>query len=205
MGEYLARLLTMPGRSDDFRTLRHKLFLVATKLDTCEAVAFGSAGWEDVPISRAVQASSALPGLFPPVKIHGCDFVDGALMKTLHASVALEENVKLLFCINPLVPFDASLAGRRRNGKPYSIAERGLPAVLSQSFRAIIRSRMEVAMQRYRVVYPDADIVLLEPERGDPDMYARRRGAGRSVGQTFTFPAEPARQGRADWAGFRRT
>jgi NTE family protein len=171
MGEYLARLLTLPGRSDDFRTLRRKLFLVATKLDTCEAVAFGSPGWEDVPISRAVQASSALPGLFPPINIHGCDFVDGALMKTLHASVALEENVELLFCINPLVPFDASLAGRRRNGKPFSIAEQGLPAVLSQSFRAMIHSRMEVAMQRYGIVYPNADIVLLEPERGDPDMF----------------------------------
>ena len=31
-------------------------------------------------------------------------------MKTLHASVALNEGVKLLFCINPLVPFDARIA-----------------------------------------------------------------------------------------------
>jgi predicted acylesterase/phospholipase RssA len=167
----LTRLFTIPGRSDDFRKLRHKLFLVATKLDTCEAVAFGSSGWDDLPISRAVQASSALPGLFPPIEIHGCDFVDGALMKTLHASVALKEDVELLLCINPLVPFDASRAGRSRTDRSGSIAKRGLPAVLSQSFRAIIYSRMEVAMQRYRIEYPDADIVLFEPERGDRDMF----------------------------------
>ena len=30
------------------------------------AVRFGSPGWDDVPISRAIQASAALPGLYPP-------------------------------------------------------------------------------------------------------------------------------------------
>jgi NTE family protein len=32
------------GRSNDFRQLRHRLFIVATDLDTGESVAFGSAG-----------------------------------------------------------------------------------------------------------------------------------------------------------------
>ena len=50
------------------------------------------------------------PGLFPPVAIDGEHYVDGALNKTLHASVALDEGVSLLLCVNPLVPFDASAA-----------------------------------------------------------------------------------------------
>ena len=34
-----------------------------------------------MPISRAVEASCALPGLYPPVEIDGEFFVDGALVK----------------------------------------------------------------------------------------------------------------------------
>ena len=67
-----------------------------------------------MPISRAIEASSALPGLFPPVAIDGEHYVDGALNKTLHASVALDEGVELLLCVNPLVPFDASRAHAAR-------------------------------------------------------------------------------------------
>jgi NTE family protein len=168
---WLAQHFSAPGRTNDFRELSRKLFLVATDLDASEAVAFGSAGWNDVPISRAVQASSALPGLFPPVDIGGRHYVDGALTKTLHASVALKEGVDLLFCINPLVPFDDRLAPPRRRHQPLSLVEGGLPVVLSQTFRAIIHSRMRIGMERYRHQYPKADIVLFEPSGGDADMF----------------------------------
>jgi predicted acylesterase/phospholipase RssA len=171
VGDYLARLLSAPGRTNDFRELRHKLFLVATDLDSGEAVAFGSAGRDDVPIARAVLASAALPGLFPPVKIGGRHYVDGALVKTLHASVALREGAGLLLCINPLVPFNAdaatALGGRRR----LVLAEQGLPTVLAQTFRALIHSRMRVGMERYRRDYAGADVLLFEPSRNDPRMF----------------------------------
>ena len=45
--------------------------------------------------------------------IDGEHYVDGALNKTLHASVALDEGVGLLLCVNPLVPFD----GRPRRAR----------------------------------------------------------------------------------------
>ncbi|MGE5814010.1 MAG: patatin-like phospholipase family protein, partial [Acidobacteriota bacterium] len=75
--EYLTGLFSTPGRTNDFRKLRRKLFLVATDLDSAEAVPFGAPGWDDVPIARAVVASAALPGLFPPVEIGGRHYVDG--------------------------------------------------------------------------------------------------------------------------------
>ena len=106
----LAQLFSRPGRTNDFRRLNTRLTLVATDLDTGEAAPFGRPGWDHVPISKAVQASSALPGLFPPVEIDRRHFVDGALKKTMHASVALEEGVDLMLCLNPLVPFHS---GRR--------------------------------------------------------------------------------------------
>lgn len=163
---YLARLFARPGRTDDFRELPHRLFIVATDLDTGKATPFGAPGFDHVPISEAVKASAALPGLYPPAHIDGHDYVDGALKKTLHASVALKEGAKLLFCINPLVPFDAELAvqsGRR----PRPLAEQGLATVLSQTFRSLIHSRMRVGMDRYRTEFPDADVVLFEPARDD--------------------------------------
>lgn len=169
--EYLTGLFSTPGRTNDFRKLRRKLFLVATDLDSAEAVPFGAPGWDDVPIARAVVASAALPGLFPPVEIGGRHYVDGALVKTLHASVALREGAKLLLCINPLVPFNADAAVRHTHGRRISLVEGGLPTVLSQTFRAIIYSRMRTGMGRYSHDFPDADVVLFEPRRDDAEMF----------------------------------
>jgi predicted acylesterase/phospholipase RssA len=171
VGDFLHRLFAAPGRTDDFRRLSRKLFLVATNLDTGASVTFGAPGHDHVPISTAIEASAALPGLFPPVRIGGEYYVDGALNKTLHASVALEEGVDLLLCVNPLVPFDASRAGRGARLSVAKLNEGGLPIVLSQTFRAIIHSRMKVGMTKYRRQYPGADVVLFEPDREDADMF----------------------------------
>lgn len=164
-------LFSRRGRTNDFRKLKHRLFLVATDLDSGESVAFGSPGHDDIPISVAVQASTALPGLFPPVRIGDHYYVDGALIKTLHASVALKDGAELVLCINPLVPFDAELAARRNAREREALNDGGLPVVLSQTFRAIIHSRMRVGMDRYKHQYSNADVVLFEPTRDDAEMF----------------------------------
>jgi len=169
--DFLARLFAAHGRTNDFRQLSHQLFLVATNLDTGASVTFGGAGHDQVPISRAIAASAALPGLFPPVRIAGEYYVDGALNKTLHASVALDEGVELLICINPLVPYDGSNTSADEHLTVRKLDHGGLPIVLSQTFRAIIHSRMKVGMEKYRQQYPDADVVLFEPDREDADMF----------------------------------
>ena len=175
----LARLFSRPGRTNDFRQLKNRLTLVATHLDSSTAVAFGRPGWDHVPISKAVQASAALPGLFPPVKIDGQHFVDGALIKTMHASIALDEGVDLMLCMNPLVPFDATapLAASDRI-LPWTapepiprIVEGGLPAVLSQTFRSLIHSRLLLGLKSYEQAYPGTDIILIEPNHRDPELY----------------------------------
>ena len=176
----LARLFNQEGRTNDFRKLRAKLTLVATNLDSGEAAPFGSPGWDHVSFSQAVQASSALPGLFPPVEIDGQYYVDGALKKTMHASVALEDEVDLMICLNPLVPFDATapqFAKVMQRGLPTHkreiprIVDGGLPAVLSQTFRSMIHSRMELGMKHYAHAYPKTDIILIEPDHRDPELY----------------------------------
>jgi len=166
MAAYLSRLFSQPGRTDDFRKLAHKLFIVATDLDSGRPVTFGGPGLDYVPISEAVKASSALPGLYAPARIGDRDYVDGALKKTLHASVALKEGAKLLICVNPLVPYDADRAASA-GAKANRLADRGLVTVLSQTFRALIHSRMQVGMGRYAKEFPDADVLLFEPAQDD--------------------------------------
>ena len=176
----LERLFSQAGRSNDFRKLKTQLTLVATNLDSGEIAPFGRPGWDHVPISKAVQASAALPGLFPPVEIDDCYYVDGALKKTMHASVALEQGIDLMLCLNPLVPFDATtpqVAKVMRRGLSSGkhhiprIVDGGLPAVLSQTFRSLIHSRMVLGIRQYEHAYPNTDIILLEPDPRDPELY----------------------------------
>lgn len=169
--EYLAEVFNQPGHTNDFRKLRRKLYLVATDLDSGESVSFGRPGHDHVPISKAVQASAALPGLFPPVDIDGRHFVDGALRKTLHASEALDDGAKLVLCVNPIVAFDAKLAAARGRGPQSNLVEGGLPMVLSQTFRAVIHSRMATGLSKYRTQYRDADVLLFQPEPDDAEIF----------------------------------
>jgi predicted acylesterase/phospholipase RssA len=178
---FLREVLSRHGRSNDFRTLRHRLYVVAVDLDSGEAVRFGAPGWDDVPISQAVQASAALPGLYPPVTIRGRQFVDGALRRTMHASVVLDHGIDLLLGINPLVPFNATRAAdapaRRladgseapRHGARLSDA--GLPVVLSQTFRTLLQSRVQVGFAKYAQQYPQTDQLVFEPDEDDGEMF----------------------------------
>ncbi len=171
------RLLAAPGRSNDFRQLQRRLVLVATDLDSGETAPFGLPGWDHVPISEAAAASAALPGLFTPVPINGRWYVDGALKKTLHASVLLDMGLDLVLCLNPLVPFDAGRTRRHRVlGKTVApipqLVDGGLPLVLSQTFRTLIHSRLELGMKGYEASHPGTDILLFEPRHSDPEMFS---------------------------------
>jgi len=167
---FMARLFAQPGRTNDFRALPSTLLLVATDLDSGEAVEFGAAPLDYVPISRAVQASTALPLLYPPVTIAGRQYVDGALTKTMHASGAYHAGARLVFGVNPLVPYsaDCNVSG---NPAHRALLPGGLPAVLSQTFRALIHSRMRATFAHYEKDFPGLDFILFEPEPSDADLF----------------------------------
>jgi predicted acylesterase/phospholipase RssA len=170
---FLASMFTGPGRTNDFRELRRSLYIVATELNGGCSVRFGEPGFDHVPISRAIQASTALPGLYPPVEIDGQTYADGALMRTMNASLLLDEGADFVVCLNPLVAFDASSAPRRygQERKDLDLTRGGLPVVLSQTFRAMIQSRMLVGMRNYKDDYPHTDVLLFEPDRGDDELF----------------------------------
>lgn len=166
IGAFLRGLLGGGGRSDDFRELQRALYIVAVDLDSGEPVRFGAPGFDHVPISRAVEASSALPGLYPPVEIEGRHYVDGALRRTLHASVALDAGADLVIGVNPLVPIDTTHAAGAKH-----LVDGGLPAVLSQTFRALLQSRAQAGAASYPLRYAGADSLLFQPGAGDVEMF----------------------------------
>lgn len=169
--QYLEGIFSLEGRTNDFRELESRLIVVAADLDSGDAVCFGDRGFDHVPISRAVQASTALPGLYPPVMIDDRHYVDGVLLKTLHASVALDSAAELVICINPIVPVDtvdAVEAGVMKRGR---LVDRGLPTVLSQTFRTLVHSRLKVGLSSYVPRYPGQQVVLIEPPRDDYRMF----------------------------------
>ena len=168
---YLETIYNVKGRTNDFRKLDKHLVVVASDLDSGHSVRFGEEGLEDVPISSAVQASTALPGIYPPVLIGDRYYVDGVLHKTVHASVAIEAGAELLLCVNPIVPVDTAEsvdAGVMRRGK---LVHRGLPTVLSQTFRTLIHSRLKVGMATYAPRFPGVDVMLFEPLKRDYQMF----------------------------------
>jgi len=166
----LKQMFSLPGRSDDFRELKRRLLLVATDLDSGEAVAFGTPGWDHVPISRAVQASAALPGLYPPVEIDGRYLVDGALKKTMHGSLLLDQGIDLLFMLNPLVPYEAADGATIKPRIP-KLIDGGMPVVLSQMLRSLIHSRLELGMRGYARSHPNVDILFFEPDHRDAELF----------------------------------
>ncbi|HEX6902289.1 MAG TPA: patatin-like phospholipase family protein [Thermoanaerobaculia bacterium] len=169
---YLEKIYGMKGRTDDFRKLGKHLVVVATDLDSGQAARFGEPGLDHVPISQAVQASSALPGLYSPVEIEGRHYVDGVLLKSMHASVALEAGADLVLCINPIVPVDTVRAMEQGVMKgSTNLLDWGLPTVLSQTFRTIIHSRLEVGMASYETKFKGSDVVLIQPRRDDYLMF----------------------------------
>lgn len=169
--DYLCRAFNMLGRTNDFRQLKRSLYIVAADVESTEAVCFGAPGYDHVPISRAVQASTSSPGIYVPVEIDGRYYVDGTLRKGLHASVAFEDGADLVLAVNPQVPIDASAAVRAGTMTPGELTRSGMPNLLSQTFRTMVYSRMQSGIAQYGRDYPDRDILLFEPTRDDAKLF----------------------------------
>jgi NTE family protein len=171
---YLHRVLSEPGRSDDFSELRRELYLTATDLDTCERIVFGRDGCRDVPISTAVRASGALPMVYAPVTVGERELVDGGLVSTTNLDIAVEAGAKLVVVINPIVPFvnDFSETVRTLAGvRAKRVSDMGFPQIGYQAFKLLAHQRLHELAERWEDRYPGVDIVLIEPEPADRLMF----------------------------------
>ncbi len=172
--EYLDRVLGDPDRTNDFRMLGNELYLAATDLDTCERIVLGGEDWDDVPIGRAVAASTALPMLYKPVEIKGRQLVDGGIRSTTNVDIAVERGAKFVIVVNPLVPYvndfekviPTVLGSRVRR-----VADMGFPQIGYQAFKLLAHQRLHEAVSHWKERYPGVDIILIEPDPNDELMF----------------------------------
>ena len=172
--QYVRRILSDPDRTNDFRKLSSELYLAATDLDTCERVVFGSEGWDDVPISRAVSASSALPMVYKPVRIGDREYVDGGIVSTTNLDIAVEAGAKFIVVVNPLVPYTNDFETRiptLTGARPRRVSDMGFPHIGYQAFKMLAHQRLHELARRWEERYPGVDIILVEPDSTDELMF----------------------------------
>lgn len=174
----LRRSLEANRLPNDFTSLYRwtgkELYIVATNLDTAERVVFGYNQNNNLTISQAVQASTALPGFYRPARIQGVDYVDGGVRKTANIGVAIESGADLIICYNPFRPFNNKVIARYSQEKKKHvvegkhIADQGVFSVLNQVFRILLHTRLDYGIDLYR---RDprfrGDIILIEPMEYD--------------------------------------
>jgi NTE family protein len=172
--KYMRGILTDADRTDDFRMVEPELYLTATDLDTCERVVFGATGWDDVPISKAVSASAALPMVYRPVEIKGRQFVDGGIRSTTNIDLAVERGAKFIVVVNPLVPYVNDFQKRIPTifgSRVRRVSDMGYAQVGYQAFKLLAHARLHEHVKRWSERYPGVDIILIEPDPNDELMF----------------------------------
>jgi NTE family protein len=174
INDYVEGVLTDAGRSNDFRLMDRELYITATDLDTTERIVFGEKGWSDVPISKAIECSTALPLVYKPVELKGRQMVDGGIRSTTNVDIAVEQGAKFIVVVNPIVPYVndfektiPTLLGTRVR----RVSDMGMPAIANQAFRIISHARLHQAVEQWKEKYPGVDIILVEPEPNDELMF----------------------------------
>ena len=171
---YLKRLLASPGCTDSFAALPRELYIPAVALDTAELVLFGAEPWREVSISDAIAASSALPLYFRPVTIGGIDYVDGGVGQVVHLDRPLARGSRFLVLINPVIPIrndPGEVCIPTRTGRCARLQEKGVSFVIDQAQRISARQRLILGLERFRHLYPDARILLIEPSPRDSVLF----------------------------------
>jgi predicted acylesterase/phospholipase RssA len=138
--------------SNRFQDYLADLFIVATQLNHSRKVVFGKYSYQppphdltcqydnDVPISQACAASTALPLIYAPYEIRGSDgkithYIDGEIRDTLSSHVAVDAGADLVFASYTHQPYHF-------NNLVGSLTSQGLPAILIQSIYLVIEQKI---------------------------------------------------------------
>ena len=132
-----------------FEELSVPLRVIACDLDTGEEVVFAAG-----PLEPALLASSALPGLFPPIRHDGRLLIDGAVVDTVPLSHALAGPVDRVFVLN--------IAGE--------LLTRPLRSPIDVAIRAFAISRKQRFELELRNVPEGVDVVVLPAPPDDREV-----------------------------------
>jgi len=173
VGAFMREILELAEMPVEFGELQKELYVVACQLDTWERMVFSAETKPAVSIPDAVAASSAIPILFKPVRIHGIDYVDGGVKGAAAVDVAIDRGADLVVVVNALAPLDVrgvrDSAILRRFGR--GISDLGIKAVANQVARGILKDTLSDHLRLLRERHPEVDIVVIEPLPNDEKMF----------------------------------
>lgn len=157
--EKLERYLAKHLPINDFRRLPNQVFVTAVDLDNGQRTVFGPGYEESVPVSQAVAASCAIPGLFRPFRIGDRYFLDGEIARTLSADVAVAAGADVVIVSNIYRPEERSSSRR-------AIARRGAPSVLRQSLNILLSEKERRGVELLTKLYPNVTFLDVAPDVG---------------------------------------
>jgi len=139
---------SLAGHTDDFHALSRELYIGATDQDSRESVLFGDEPFRDVPISKAIRASSASHPFFTSVRIGERYFTDGMVTRTSNVSTAIDKGADLVFVIEPFVPLIVDKPGyNARHGNLWLIIQ----DLKTIGYSRFARAREEILRQNPQV------------------------------------------------------
>jgi NTE family protein len=150
---YLSRHLPV----NDFEKVKAHLLITAVDIDRAERVIFGKGYDSRTPISKAVAASTAVPGIFRPYEIDGRFHVDGEIARTLSADVAVAAGADIVIISNIYRPTKKSTR---------SIARLTALKVITQSLNIMLTEKEKRGLELYSRVHPNTVFIDIAPNVG---------------------------------------
>jgi predicted acylesterase/phospholipase RssA len=172
--KYIRYNLERNGLPNNFRLLRLErgadLYIGATNVETGGFDVFGPEDTNAATISKAVQASTAIPGFFKPARVRGTDYMDGSISKTASMSVAAAQGADLIIAYNPFRPYVPSEVFGKKDAR--TLKEAGALTVLNQAFRTMLHTRLHLGVEKLRLDPSfKGDIILIEPSASDLEFF----------------------------------
>lgn len=158
--DWLESALAKRLPTNDFRALEKTVLVTATDIDGRGRVVFGRNHIEDVSMSKAVAASSCMPGLFRPYRIGDRYFVDGELVRTLSIDLAVDAGADVVVISNVYRPH-AVRAGEK------SLAHRGFNAIMRQSANIVLSEKEKRGIDLIHRLHPHVTILNVSADLGD--------------------------------------
>jgi NTE family protein len=173
---YLEATFAAKGLSNAFDGLRKELYVPAIDLESGESVVFGDDGWRNVPISRAITASSAAPVYFCPVRIDGRDYLDAGIGRIAFFEVAIRRGARFLVIINPMIcerPESVANETRPLNGHPVRLRDKGFLSIGDQASRINLEARFSQALKLFKHEHPDKECFVISPSSTETLLFER--------------------------------
>jgi NTE family protein len=141
--EFLLDLIAAHAETDDFAATAVSLYVTATNLYTGRKKVFSEG-----PVTQAILASTAIPGVFEPHRINGDAYIDGGVVANLDLETAIDLGAKNILAIDLSHCFELP--------SPKNVA-----GVIVRTVDIVMRDRVQRDMA---VLGRKAKITLIQPE-----------------------------------------